>query len=225
MNTATATAKPASQPRDLPASAGAAVRVFFSHWSPRLLLALAIAAVAIRIALGEWRWVDAAWALGILLYWPLNEWLIHVMLLHKKPYHLLGRRVDYYAARKHRLHHADPWNLPLVFVPIKVFPGSLIAIVFVFWLLTPDWRIAMTAIATYMIFSLHYEWCHYLAHINWCPPIEYYRRRVREHRLHHFRNEKFWWGVSMGMGDRLLGTAPDPAKVEKSPTTGTLGIA
>lgn len=220
-----APAKPASQRPGLPATAGEAVRVFFRHWSPRILLVLAVGLVAARLALGGWRWADLYWAIGIFLYWPINEWLIHVFILHQKPYRILGRPMDYYVARKHRQHHLDPWDLPIVFIPVRTMPGSLVAIVAVAWLITPDVRLMFTVMATYLVFSLHYEWCHYLAHINWCPPLAYYQRRVREHRLHHFRNEKYWWGVSMGMGDRLLRTAPDPAQVEKSATTGTLGVA
>jgi hypothetical protein len=47
---------------------------------------------------------------------------------------------------------------------------------------------------------------------------------VREHRYHHFRNENFWWGVSMGLGDRVLGTAPPVEDVGRSGTTSTLGL-
>jgi hypothetical protein len=52
----------------------------------------------------------------------------------------------------------------------------------------------------------------------------YYQRRVREHRYHHFRNENYWWGVSMGLGDRLLGTAPQVTETPRSGTTSTLGL-
>ena len=65
---------------------------------------------------------------------------------------------------------------------------------------------------------------HYLAHIPWCPDNSYYQRRVREHRWHHFRNENYWWGVSMGLGDRVLGTAPAVEEVGRSGTTSTLGM-
>jgi hypothetical protein len=47
---------------------------------------------------------------------------------------------------------------------------------------------------------------------------------VREHRWHHFRNENYWWGVSMGMGDRLFRTAPAVEETGRSGTAATLGI-
>ena len=57
-----------------------------------------------------------------------------------------------------------------------------------------------------------------MAHVRWTPALSYYRRRQRMHRLHHFRNENLWWGVSTGIGDLVLGTAPDAADAPRSPT-------
>ena len=42
----------------------------------------------------------------------------------------------------------------------------------------------------------------------WPPPCLW-----RNHRLHHCKNEHYWFGVTMLSGDRLLGTAPAVADV------------
>ncbi len=217
--------RPAQAPKDLPRTAPEAVRTFFSYTSPRVLLVLVTLALAARLYLGQYRLLDLGIALAIFAYWPINEWLIHVLILHHKPRTVLGRRWDYFVAHKHRKHHRDPWHLPLVFIPEHIFPLSIPALVGLSWLVTPDLSTAATFLLVYLAFSLHYEWVHYLAHIAWCPSLSYYQRRVREHRLHHFRNEKYWWGVSLGMGDRLFGTYGTHDSVPKSDTTGTLGIA
>ena len=216
--------RPAQAPKDLPRTGREAVRTFFTFTSPRVLLVLVVVAAGARLYLGHYRALDGWIALGIFLYWPINEWLIHVLILHHQPRTVLGRRWDYFVAYKHRKHHRDPWHLPLVFIQEHIFPLTLPALVGLAWLITPDMYAASTFLAVYLVFSLHYEWVHYLAHIAWCPRLSYYQRRVREHRLHHFRNERFWWGVSMGMGDRLLGTYGTHDSVPKSDTTGTLGI-
>lgn len=216
-------AKPAQQPKDLPRTAGEAVRVFFGSLSPRLLSAMIVIALGWRLAVGGWSLWDAAIVAALVAYWPINEWLIHVVLLHYKPRTVFGKRWDFHLPRTHREHHANPWYLPRVFIPRHVFPTTapiFLAIV----LLSPDRGLALTFVSAYLLLGLHYEWCHYLAHIGWCPPLEYYRRRVREHRLHHFRNENYWWGVSMGLGDRYFRTAPDPAAVDRSLTTGSAGM-
>lgn len=225
MSTAASEAvRPAQAPKDLPKTAGEAIRTFFSFWSPRILLVAVLTTLAARLALGQWQLIDLVYPIGLLLYWPINEWLIHVMILHHRPRRIFGLRWDYYVSRKHRRHHRDPWHLPLVFIPLHVFPLSLPALVLLSWMIAPTWPQAMSFLLAYLALSLHYEWCHYLAHIGWCPPLEYYRRRVREHRLHHFRNERYWWGVSLGAADRLFGTYGTPDSVPKSDTTGTLGI-
>jgi hypothetical protein len=220
----TAKRNPMRPPDALPRDAATALRVFVTHPSP-LLIALFVAVFAAwRIGLGHFTWKDAAVALALIAYFPFNEWLIHVFMLHYKPRQILGRTVDFYLPVTHRRHHADPWNLKWVFIPRHVHLFVIPEAALILWLLWPWKELALTGLATYLLLGLHYEWVHYLAHIPWCPDSSYYQRRVREHRYHHFRNENFWWGVSMGLGDRVLGTAPPVEDVGRSGTTSTLGM-
>jgi hypothetical protein len=212
-------------PRDTPADARAAVRVFFQHWSPRLLVSAAIGWTAVRLVAGQWSVADLLVACCIVAFWPVQEWLIHVLVLHFKPRRVLGLRVDLANAYKHRAHHRDPWRVDLVFVPwFTVLPGLFVLPALAFGLL-PTTQLSLTALMVYFVMSAHYEWVHYICHIRWCPPLDHYRVLVDSHRCHHFKSEKHWLGVSLLMGDRLLGTAPDPKSVEKSDTVRTLGVA
>lgn len=95
-----------------------------------------------------------------------------------------------------------------MFIPHQVFVPALTLVVLAVWAIPPA-ATAVTAVTVFLLLSLHYGSSHYLAHIQWCPPTGHYRRRVREHRLHHFRNHHLWWGVSMGAADRWLGTATE----------------
>lgn len=202
-----------------PANATTALKVFFKHPSALILAALGFSALATRSQLGAIQPSELMAIALILAFWPLLEWLIHVFLLHQKPRRLCGRHVDFLLPQTHRWHHADPWNLHWVFIPLHIYPLVAPLIIAATLLLSPSTAFACTLLASYFLLALHYEWVHYLAHINWCPPMRYYQRRVREHRLHHFRHEQHWWGVSMGLGDRLLGTAPKAADINASPTT------
>ena len=56
-------------------------------------------------------------------------------------------------------------------------------------------------------------------------PIARAQALIRNHRLHHFKNEHYWYGVSMLAADRPLRTSPDPESVERSDTARTLGVA
>jgi len=215
----TASRNPMRPPEHLPRSGRAALRVFAAHPSAQLIALFVLLLGGWRLWLGAWSWQDAALALAILAYFPINEWLIHVVMLHWRPRQLFGRTIDFYLPKTHRRHHADPWNLQWVFIPRHVHLLVAPLIVLLLVLLWPWKALLLTGLTTYLLLGLHYEWVHFLAHIPWCPGIAYYQRRVREHRYHHFRNENYWWGVSMGLGDRLLGTAPAVEDTARSGST------
>lgn len=223
----TAQRNPMRPPDTSPRDARTALTRFWTHISTLLIASFILALGSWRLTLGDFTWVDAAIAVTILAYFPINEWLIHVFMLHFKPRRLFGRMIDLPLPRSHRRHHADPWNLSLVFIPRHVHLLVAPTIVLLLWALWPWKAWVLTAITTYLLLGLHYEWVHFLAHIPWCPQRgllgRYYQRRVREHRYHHFRNENYWWGVSMGLGDRLFGTAPPVDATERSGTTHTAG--
>ncbi|HEV2563037.1 MAG TPA: sterol desaturase family protein [Rhizomicrobium sp.] len=225
----TAARNPAQPPPRLPRDAASAIKVFANHPSTQFIALATIAAAAARLWAGHFSWIDAAAALGVWAYFPVNEWLIHVFILHFKPVKLFGRTLDFYLPKTHRRHHAEPWNLDWIFIPRHVhalsFPVfALIGVLAYAWGGRSVGGPVLSGIAIYLLLGLHYEWVHYLAHIPWCPNLAYYKRRVREHRWHHFRNENYWWGVSMGLGDRIFGTAPLVEETGRSGTTATIGV-
>jgi hypothetical protein len=209
---------------DLPATLPGAAREFLRHASPRILFGLAAAAATARLALGGFGAGDLAIVAGLLLFWPLQEWLIHVFILHYEPRELWGRRLDFHVPRMHRAHHRDPWRLELVFIPLQAYLFAPLVIAGLALLLFSP-RLAFTGLALYFALALHYEWVHYLVHTRYKPKSRLYERLWRNHRLHHFKNEHYWYGVTMLSGDRLLGTAPARDAVPTSPTARTLGQA
>jgi len=219
----TAKINPMRPPDTLPRTGRAALNVFVRHPSGWLIALFVLICGAVRLQWGPLGWGDAIVALALVAYFPVNEWLIHVFMLHYKPRKVFGRTIDFYLPVTHRRHHADPWNPEWVFIPRHIHYTTPFTIALIMWVLWPVKEFAMTGITVYLLLGLHYEWVHFLAHIPWCPDIAYYQRRVREHRYHHFRNENYWWGVSMGMGDRIFGTAPPVETIERSGTTSTVG--
>lgn len=201
---------------------GDAAREFFKHESPRLLTALTVAAWSWRLWVGQWGPGDAAVLGALLLWWPFQEWLIHVFILHLKPFKLGSLTVDPFVARKHRRHHKDPWNIPILFIPLRTTVISIPALALIFNATLPS-PLSWSALAFYLVLSLNYEWFHYLTHTRYVPRGPLYRHLWRHHRLHHCKNEKRWFGVSMTLADMVLRTAPDPATVETSETCRTLG--
>ena len=215
---------PMRPPETLPRDMASAVRLFCSHRSPQLIAIFVLILGIWRFLAGPPGWSDALIAFAILACWPFNEWLIHVFILHYRPRKLLGRTIDFYLPITHRRHHAEPWNLEWILIPRHVHALTVVFVGLLLWALWP-WHLAvLTATTTYLILGLHYEWVHFLAHIPWCPSVGYYQRRVREHRYHHFRNENYWWGVSMGLADRVFRTAPPAEETSRSGTTTKIGV-
>jgi hypothetical protein len=200
-----------------------AALVFFGFPSPRLLAANLLVLLALRVAWGGWSIWDLAVALAVALYWPLQEWVLHIHLLHMKPFSWRGRTIDPMMARTHRAHHREPWRLELVFLPVKVLV-PLIPLNVILWLfIMPSPGLGLTGMTGMAAAALLYEWVHYLTHTHYRPRGAYYRKIWRGHRLHHFKNEHYWHGFTVPLVDRLLGTDPDPDTVELSPTCRTLG--
>jgi sterol desaturase/sphingolipid hydroxylase (fatty acid hydroxylase superfamily) len=199
-------------------------REFARFPSPWILGAAALAAVIARAAIGGWRWSEVLIPAGILAIEPFTEWAIHVFLLHFRPRTIGGRRIDPFVARKHRAHHADPRNLPLVFVPVRVVVPSIAVGAFIARAAAPDLRRALTGMAAAYAMFLVYEWTHFLIHSSYRPRTRVYRGIWRAHRLHHYRNEQYWFGVTMHLGDRVLRTYPDKDDVPVSATARTLGV-
>jgi hypothetical protein len=222
--TSAGSAEPLAESAESPRTLREAVPVFFAHASPRLLVGALAVAAGVRLTLGAFSAWDLAVVAGLLLYWPVQEWLIHVFILHFRPRRLGGRTLDFEVPRLHRAHHRDPWRLDLLFIPFHSFLYSLPILVGLWYLVTPSAPLAWSGVAAHLVLTLHYEWVHFLVHTRVVPKSRLYRRLWRNHRLHHFKNEHYWFGVSMLSGDRLLRTAPDHRGVETSPTARTLGV-
>jgi hypothetical protein len=229
------TAEPDAVPRRNPEvlTLGDCWRAFIRQRTPPLLGAALIAAIALRVALAHYDWRDAVVAAGVIALTPIAEWIIHVYLLHAKPLRVRGRRYDLLAAREHRAHHMAPAELDGVLIPTYALLIFLPQIALTVWLasfpvhlvLGGD-RLAHAAtglLASYLVLA-SYEWCHFLIHTPYRPRRRYYRSIWRGHRLHHYKNEHYWFGVTSTVGDHVLRTAPDQAEVPKSRTARTLGV-
>ena len=205
-------------PGVLPDRLRPALAVFFRHASPRVLSALVVIAVGVRVLLGGWSLWDLAVAVGIVTFWPLQEWLIHVFILHYQPLTLFGRKLDFKVPILHRAHHRDPWRLDLLFIPVHVFAFVPLLVGAVVLLGVSRPQLVSTGLVAYFALSLHYEWVHFMIHTLYRPRLGYYQRLARNHLLHHFRNEHYWYGVTMLQADGWLRTAPEPNAVPKSAT-------
>ncbi len=193
---------------------------FLKHPSPWLLGATLVAVLTARIAVGDWQLSDAVVPVVMLALFPFFEWIIHVFILHWRPKRVGRFTIDPLLAREHRAHHVDPRSIPLIFIPWKSLVSWVLPLTLVVGLLAfPQLGMGLTYLVCIAVLGLAYEWTHYLIHSDYKPRSRWYRSVWRNHRLHHYKNEHYWFTVtSAGTADRLFGTYPDPATVQSSKT-------
>jgi hypothetical protein len=201
-------------------SLGGARREFLRKGSPWVIGAGVLALLILRAAIGDVTWRDPVAVAAMLAIYPFGEWAIHVYLLHSK--------LNLVSTRSHMEHHADPYDLNL----INFGPGEALAIL----LLAAPFSVAVSAalvapipgplpvepfvtmlLTAYVLIAM-YEWIHFLIHTAHRPRSRWYKRIWRNHRLHHFKNEHYWHGITNTISDTVLRTNPDQSTVERSPT-------
>jgi sterol desaturase/sphingolipid hydroxylase (fatty acid hydroxylase superfamily) len=198
-------------------------REFWKHPSPWMIGPILVIALAARIALGDWKITDLLVLAVMVAIFPFFEWMIHVSILHWRPRRIGRLTIDPLLARKHRAHHADPRTAALIFIPWEALPWVLGGAVAIALLAFPRLGLGLTYLTFTMALGLGYEWTHHLIHTDYKPRTPVYRAIWRNHRLHHFKNEHYWFSItSSGTADRLLRTQPDPATVPTSPTAKNL---
>jgi hypothetical protein len=220
--------------RDELKNLGACWREFMHHFSGWAVALAAAAVLALRLAVGNFSWADALIVLTVLAAQPFVEWFIHKYLLHLKPFTIGGRTFDLYTAKAHRRHHKDPSSLDRTLLHASEVSGSMFLIAITaaplfagFALLVSGGQplpLYLTALLCCYLGLYRYEWSHFLIHTPYVPKTRFYRSIWRSHRLHHFKHEDYWMGVTSNLSDRVLGTYPDQKTIKKSPTARTLGV-
>ena len=205
-------------------SLAATLASFFRHTSPRVLAAQLLVAALLRPLWGPFGRGDALLVAAVLVYWPVQEWLVHRLVLHARPRRLGGLVLDTGPARAHRRHHRDPRDLRWAVLPGRSMLVLVPLHLLFWWGVTSTWAAALTGIGAFSAATLVYEWIHFLCHAPYRPRSAYVRRVRAHHALHHFKNEKYWHSFTVPALDRLFGTGPKPSEVPMSAHCRDLGI-
>jgi hypothetical protein len=222
-------------------SRGEAARAFAQSSSGRVIAAATFLAAVVRVGLGNWSLIDGLAVLAVVIALGPVEWIIHRRLLHAEAGSRLAEVLG--TRDSHERHHRDPDDMEWLLLRRPNAIGSCLAIIAPVVAaveglaligpaligVSPSSASSGRAIGATVVFSglvalLHYEWVHLLVHSRYRPRSRYYSRLAKNHRLHHFRNESYWLGVTIDTGDRLARTLPaDRSAVPLSETARTLG--
>jgi hypothetical protein len=194
-----------SSSRAVPRTLGAAAAAFFTFGSPRLLALQLAVAVALRPLFGRPSLLDVAVLAGVVVYWPLQEWVLHKYVLHAGPIRIGSRVLESGAARGHRRHHESPLDLRATLLPTWTI-ALLIPIHVGLWCLVAPRAAACTGVACLGAAALLYEWIHFLTHTAYRPRGAWFGEVKRRHMAHHQRDPQRWFGFVVPRLDDWLGT-------------------
>ncbi len=196
---ATNSARTLQEPSDV-------VRAFFTSVSG-ITISAAILMLAIgRVVVGSFGVADLIALTLIVIAIPFVEWAMHKIALHRPPSA---------TSSGHLRHHQVPDDLDWVMLSgqsavfFLVFAGGFGALVAAPGALATGSPAALlTGVLCAWLAVWNYEWTHLIIHTSFRTRLRYYLRRRSLHRLHHWRNENYWFGVTTSVGDRVFGTLP-----------------
>ncbi len=203
---------------------------YVRHGSPRVMLAAVAIFLPLRLAVGAFGWIDLVLVAATVLLTGFVEWVLHLLLLHAPEDST--RMTKFGTGTGHRRHHLDPHDVGWILLSAQDAAIFVVAIAgwSALWSLPVIWVLGgsllpayLTALLAAYVTLAHYEWTHLLVHTRYRPKSRFYKRLAANHRLHHYRNERYWLGVTSNLGDRVLGTLPaDRSDVALSDTARTL---
>ena len=194
------------------------------------MLVGASSALIVRLLVGGTARIDFEILFATIVLIGPVEWVLHKFLLHAAEDSFQMRRLG--TGIGHRQHHLTPGDLN--FVLLGGIDAALFLVLIAAW--TAIWTLPfilwaggavlgpyLTGLTAAFLALVHYEWVHMLVHTRVRLKNRFYKRLAANHRLHHFRNENYWLGVTANSGDRVLRTYPKTkGDVPLSPTARSL---
>ena len=191
-----------------------AIQFFLRQPGPRILILANLGFLIARTIMDAWSRADCWVVIAVAISWHFQERLVHEYFLHMKARRLLTSAMLKRLSANHRQHHRDPWRTRTLLIASRAYLYAIPSVVIVLLGLTRNIQLTLTGSFAYFFTLLCYEWAHCLIHTSYEPRSEWYRRRWRNHRLHHFKNSQHWFGITSPLWDTLLGSRPDPSDIQ-----------
>ena len=202
------------------------MRAFVASGSAHVLLPVVAILGGLRLVIGDWGRGDVAVALAIIVQTGFVEWFIHLFVLHAPVDAWTSRRLG--TGSGHRQHHLDPPDLKWLLLP--PLDAAIFVVVLGVW--SAAWAVPLVWADRWHRRRVNGDGGRprrdRARPLRVDPPpgsrrvpaeIALLPRLARNHRWHHYRNERYWLGVTSNLGDRVLRTLPaDRADVPLSDT-------
>jgi len=158
-----------------------------------------------------WSWTAV---IGGVVFFFFLEYFVHRFVLHGFFAKIMPK-----AHVGHDAHHNDPLNMTFLLTPnqYNVPYHFLLWVVFslAFW----SFHLGSSVMAGFAAYHLYYEWSHFVSHRPIQPITPWGKWMKKFHLLHHYKNDKHWFGVTHPVLDSVFGTDPSQDEIEKTVTT------
>lgn len=166
----------------------------------------------------------ASIAIASLLY-PLIWYVLHRYILHSRWMFKVPVLASTWK-RIHYDHHQDPNHLEVLFGALHTTLPTIVIATTPFGYAIGGFGGAMAALATGLLTTCFYEFCHCIQHLAYKPKNKLVAEWKKAHMAHHFHDEDGNYGITSFFWDKVFGTYYDRAKgdrPQKSPTVFNLG--
>ena len=162
----------------------------------------------------------ASVALASLLY-PLIWYVLHRNILHSR----WMFKVPALAAtwkRIHYDHHQDPNHLEVLFGALHTTLPTIVLATAPFGWAIGGFGGAMAALATGLLTTCFYEFCHCIQHLAYKPKNKLVAEWKKSHMAHHFHDEDGNFGITSFFWDKVFGTYYDRARGDRPAKSATV---
>ena len=206
-------AKAVDHTSKVPSSIGEAIQLFFfgDEKGPICVVGMLAAMSVGRVQLGGLSEVDAIAFLGTVVFWWIQEHVLHEKVLHSD--------MDWMGKEIHNGHHQKPY-FHISIDPAPLMVGWLTAVHLFLKLILPP-PLALSATLGYATAGLFYEWAHYIVHTR-VKPLNSFWKRVRDNHIkHHLVDDRYWFSFTVPEVDDLFGTNPSVDDVKREQALAT----
>jgi 4-hydroxysphinganine ceramide fatty acyl 2-hydroxylase len=140
-----------------------------------------------------------------ILFFTLAEYLTHRYVFHSDDYTNAGK----WQFKIHGIHHATPSDEERLAMPLRLSITLSSIFFFFFWLVMGNY--AYFFFPGFLLGYSSYLSVHYLIHLR-RPPKNIFRILWQHHSIHHFKNDREDFGVTIPLWDIVFGTMPATKK-------------
>jgi sterol desaturase/sphingolipid hydroxylase (fatty acid hydroxylase superfamily) len=154
------------------------------------------------------------------IWYALHRWVLHGRWMWK--YKLLSPTWK----RIHYDHHQDPNHLEILFGALYTTLPPVAAFTLPIGYLIGGPGAAAVALASGLLTTCFYEFCHCIQHLSYKPKAEWLAKMKARHMAHHFHDETGNFGITNFAVDKVFGTFYERAdRPNKSPSVFNLGYS